>query len=229
MRTRNVVCAAAIVVLGFCGAASAGLIVYDNFPGPTLNMANWQLQDAGKPTANNNLLTLSGSGWEEINSSASWNALTTTFELEYAGGSGSQFFGISNYPGPTGQGTGSVIVRSDSGGAGNWSLFSDLGGPQFAAFTAPVAGDIYDFSYNSSTGHANLYKDGGTTPIASLAVSASAFMNPGNAVYMYYGTNSGELQSTYCGTYSNVPEPSTIVLLTAGLVSLLAYAWRKRR
>jgi hypothetical protein len=29
--------------------------------------------------------------------------------------------------------------------------------------------------------------------------------------------------------YSPVPEPSTIMLLTTGLVSLLAYAWRKRR
>ena len=31
------------------------------------------------------------------------------------------------------------------------------------------------------------------------------------------------------GISSVVPEPSTIALLTTGLLGLLAYAWRKRR
>ena len=31
------------------------------------------------------------------------------------------------------------------------------------------------------------------------------------------------------GAYPVVPEPSTVVLLTTGLIGLLAYAWRKRR
>ncbi len=44
-----------------------------------------------------------------------------------------------------------------------------------------------------------------------------------------YNTNLSAAQVLTDATTNPVPEPSTVALLAVGVVSMLAYAWRKRR
>jgi hypothetical protein len=47
-------------------------------------------------------------------------------------------------------------------------------------------------------------------------------------ISMWQGTSGHTMQFDSVST-GTVPEPSALVLLSVGLISLLAYAWRKRR
>jgi hypothetical protein len=231
MRTCNAVCGAVAVVLGCCGVVFADMVVYDHFDSPpsALNMTLWQLQDApSTPAVSGSQVVVSGSGWQEINSSAAWDMRTTTFELEYHGGSGSQYLGIGNYPIVT-TGYKSVILRNDFGG---WKLYSNAvsGGDAFGALSsAPSVGDVFDFAYNAGTGNVDLYKNGDAAPIASVACDLSLIISPNKTMELYYGATGGsELRSDFAATGPMLPEPSAIVLLSMGVAGLLAYAWKKR-
>ena len=66
------------------------------------------------------------------------------------------------------------------------------------------------------------------TPTAAVTNYSVAFLNSkqfvnGNPPYVSFGIDSVSL------TAVSTPEPSALVLLGAGLLSLLAYAWRKRK
>jgi hypothetical protein len=60
-----------------------------------------------------------------------------------------------------------------------------------------------------------------------LFYSAALSSTDRNNVGYYLAQKYGISNSTYVGTY--VPEPSSLVLLAAGLLGLLCYAWRKRK
>ena len=152
MRARNVVCGLAILVLGFCRSGLGGHDVYDDFPGTSLNLTNWQVQDATTPGVSGSNVNFSTSGaWQEINSTGSWNPATTTFEFKYAGGSGTQTFGLGDYPIVT-EGYGSIEVKNTSGSWKfvNTKFLSSGTTYESPAFTAPVAGDVFDIAYISS-------------------------------------------------------------------------------
>ena len=73
---------------------------------------------------------------------------------------------------------------------------------------------------------------GGYVGIGTFPVSVDATVP--NFSLMAYGGNVATRVTSLAGTsvtveYSYVPEPSTFVLLGMGAVSLLAYAWRRRR
>ena len=79
--------------------------------------------------------------------------------------------------------------------------------------------------------------------VSLLAVDGSGFQNalgPTGHVYLTESSDDKSLYLNYSPTggaghfslmapMSSVPEPGTLVLLAAGLVELLAYAWRKRK
>ena len=73
--------------------------------------------------------------------------------------------------------------------------------------------------------------DGKNSPQYDISISD---ITGGSALYTAgtTGNLSFELASATCGNgvvYGSVPEPGTLALLAAGLMSLLAFAWRKRR
>ncbi len=78
----------------------------------------------------------------------------------------------------------------------------------------------------SSVGKTTLSDDGaGTSLLGANGLTVNAlrvnFLGSGN---YYYGTGYLEVAA-----YKVVPEPSSLALLTAGLIGLLAYAWKKRK
>ena len=89
-----------------------------------------------------------------------------------------------------------------------------------ATVTATRTGDTsasYDFAYASSLG--------GTAHLTGSISLSSGTYYFGMIKYGQYGSIGDNLSYTPAPT----PEPSSLVLLTCGLIGLLAYAWRKRR
>jgi probable HAF family extracellular repeat protein len=99
-----------------------------------------------------------------------------------------------------------------------------------------VAGSAFGITFTSpgmadSADHAFIYSNGLMTDLNSLISpgwtleEATAINNAGDIVGV--GVNPQGASDAFLLT--PVPEPSTLVLLTIGAVSLLAYAWRRRR
>ena len=113
----------------------------------------------------------------------------------------------------------------------------DLWGLNFSNSTnTTVTVDLNDLGFTTTTGT--------LMPLRADPGFAQQLLNPtGSASEVYIdwqstlltGLNTGNLSLTLGHAeitllvLSPVPEPSTIVLLMAGVLSLLAYAWRKRK
>lgn len=80
-----------------------------------------------------------------------------------------------------------------------------------------------------------LYLDNNPTPLLILGLGAGAMADGLNLEWGFFpvGSQPSTFEFSYLriasGAFVPTPEPSTITLLTSGLMGLLAYAWRKRR
>jgi len=92
-------------------------------------------------------------------------------------------------------------------------------------FVMKVTGVGSDNPFSATTPlNIKLYVDGAATPVLDYT---TANYYPNNYIGMLsYGYCRLNLDSW---SVSQIPEPSTLALLTCGLFGLLAYAWRKRR
>ena len=229
MKARFLVCALAIVALGLGSVASADLVIYDDFPGTSLDTSLWKTDasPAPQPTVSGSVVTTtSTTSWNEMYSLSSWDPTTTNFEWKYAGGSGWGVMGVVKASGTGADNDGYSIVAGHPGGL--WGLASTAGGAG-QSFTGVNAGDIFDLRqevYNSAP-VMNLYKNNvWVSRIPAVYTTPMEFYQNGCP------THPGDWMSVdYVGTGipAPTPEPSALVLLGIGLISLLAYAWRKRR
>lgn len=217
MRSRCLTCVLVLVALGFGAVASADMVVYDDFSGTSLDTSKWGAYEAGPwPTVSGGNLNMAGSsGWTELGSKGTFDASANTFEWKYMGGAGTQYFGIyfNNYA------TGYVVENTGAGGA--WRLENN--GGVFGDTFSLAAGDTVRLVKNGSNFDASV--NGGAV-VSSVAVNPS---NTGPANFWFGLLGSGSASFDYVSVGTPVPEPSTLGLLSAGVIGLLAYAWKKHR
>lgn len=214
MRVRFQLSVLAIAFLALVGKASADtLAVYDHFDSPAdeVNTSLWAKE--GVVSVNASTLTTSGaSGWGDVLSTATFNTDTQqTYEFEYLGGGSDGIMGLAGT-------THTAYIRNYQGGYRCMVNGSDLG----ATFSAS-SGDILDLVRTPD--HWQVYQNG-----SLVSQSQTLGFAKGETANILLATapNCGTDSWGYVGVRT-VPEPGTVMLLSVGLVGLLAYAWRKRR
>jgi hypothetical protein len=234
MRPRLLLGALAIAALGLCGVASADLVVYDNFDSAQVDTSLWTVDAGSTVSQSGSILTIgNGSGnsvWSGMHSTAQYDASApNTYEFKYISGNAgaNPYFGLIG-DGPSGH---NVFFRPPS--TNQWK-FGINGVAASGTLSAPVTQHPYDFVRTANTWQ--LWDAGspglGYTDRNLLYETATGTVvfDPGEKVsfWMAIRPAAGTLSLGYVAVNA-VPEPSTVVLLTAGLVGLLAYAWRKRK
>lgn len=114
------------------------------------------------------------------------------------------------------------------------------GGQDGATVAAPLGGSIYNALIDGTTVQTLQDYDFAvvTDPGATSATSSSASFDPSLSnvavtqdmgIRLDFSLTPGDTASILSRFDVVVPEPSTLVLLGVGVISLLAYAWRRRR
>jgi hypothetical protein len=123
-------------------------------------------------------------------------------------------------PGP---GTRGSVLRWTAPAAGVYSISADFLGTDTQGTTSDVHVEFNGTSLYSD--YINGYQDG-------KSYSGVANINAGDIldVFVGNGVNGNEISDTtrVAFTITVVPEPSTIVLLSVGVISLIAYVWRRQ-
>jgi hypothetical protein len=220
--------AAVLFQYDFEGASpTVGTIALDGF-----SMRN--VSDAPDPGATNDggFAQIASSSWLQHSAAASNQTITVEFDawltsnteatsrLAFSGWGSSSYTNGTYYVAPVGTG---AVQSYGAGGyvsGGNiatetWQHVTNV--VDYVAKTQTItAGSLAPFTVPFRT-DAN---DGGLNSVAYTFISYPASFVESNPVYV-------DNIKIYTGV--PVPEPSAIILLSSGLMGLLAYAWRKRR
>ena len=162
---------------------------------------------------------------------------TTKTDLGTLGGQNSDAYGIN---------AGGQVVGYADNASGGWHPFVYSGGqmidlgsfnsawPNGAAYGINTAGQIVGYMENGTTsaGHAFLYSNGQMSDLNSLISPTLGFtlevaysINDAGQIAGYGLSSSGQALGFLL---TPIPEPSTIILLAIGALSLLVYGWRRR-
>lgn len=169
---------------------------------------------------------LNGSTPDVVDSGAA-----TWYQVEQGGGqSGIISNGVATLPAQPAVPSLAVLPFTPVAGH-TYTVSADLqnaGGPWVAIGFASSASLSPDWSasgiYHNWSGPAT----GSTT--VTLDTTVPGWTNAFGIQYVgFEAINGGATVDNFTLTMTTVPEPSTVGLLVAGMVSLLAYAWRKRR
>jgi hypothetical protein len=229
MRSRSVLGVLAIAVMGLCSAASADMVIYDNFDSADVDTSLWTVE--GSAYQSGSIVTVGGysgnSGWSSLTSTATYNASDpNTYEFKYINSSGTEnpYFGLMSAAGNN------VFFRQQSGA---WNLYVN-GTIVGANLGAPTSQHPYDFVRTANTWQ---LWDGGAWPdYVPTLMCETAPDNVGFTAgeklsyWIAIRPTPGQISLGYvAGAITPIPEPAFSVLLVTGLVGLLAYAWKKRR
>ena len=197
--------------------AAADLAVVDHFDNPTgaLNTNTWT--SYGGDSVTDSVVTVQGVGtaWGEIASIATYDlSATPTYEFKFMGGAGDGMFGI--WDSSTG---GTAFVRN----LGGWRCVVG-GDTNLGDVFTPDVGDIIQL--HRATAGWEVYNNGAlVSQVANLGT-----VGPAARIDITGAPGGGQVMVDYVAAGVRVvPEPATATYLGSILVSLLAYAWRKRR
>ncbi len=133
-----------------------------------------------------------------------------------------------------------LLLEDDLATDGHWALTVNNGVTNWASGDLGLPDDglagvsKIDIAWTASS--VKLFINGNTTPTVNYTGSAIPLASAQLSVQLY-----DYVQPGFCGQWSTwgdytsvatttlAPEPSTLVLLAVGLISLLAYAWRRRK
>jgi probable HAF family extracellular repeat protein len=218
----------------FIYSSGTTLTDLDLLPGGTAKNVAYAINSAGTKVA--------GSVYTAGNkaNAAIWNGTTlaTVIAPIYAGGN-SVAFGINSNGDVTGlTNTTSSVTAPFIYSGGTMTALPGLGGTGGRGLAINDIGQVVGYASisGSATNRAFVYSGGVMTNLSDPAVVTNftgwdrldqAWDINSSGCIVGYGTTTGGLQRGFLLT--PVPEPATLLLATAGLVSLLAYAWRKRR
>lgn len=220
-----------IAIICFASVATVQATVWDaytEFNSTTNDSANVWSYYRVVPGANTTYQLLSSYGTFPYQAHNGWNSAASAFPS-------------------VGVDSGEMRLQPEIGAAAVIGWNSPITGTVDASFSvfdmdlgANGAGDWPGVPYDG-VGY-NLFKVGDVTPLAtgyvvnggtSGTINVSGIsVTAGDMLYLQVDPSAANNWYDYTGatfTISEVPEPSTMILLSCGLISLLAYAWRKRR
>jgi hypothetical protein len=219
-------CVLVVVAMGFSGLASADMVVYDGFADLSVTQGLWGNYQSGIwPTVSGGNLTIAGrdtgNNWSELGSNNTFKASVNTFEWKYMGGAGDQLFGIYFNGYDTG-----YTVENRTGAAGGWRINNGLypSVPEaLGSYFSLAAGNIVRIAKNGGNFDASV----NGTVVSSVAANPAST----GLANLWFGTRpAGSTESfDYVSVGTQTPEPSSLIVMSAGVFGLLAYAWRKRR
>jgi hypothetical protein len=228
MRVRLSFCVLAISALalfGMAGAVSADML--DHFDGPGLDTNVWTAAQYTAPFTvgvAGSKVTLSADGH-----TAAGEIMTKDTSAVVEGDT--MYFKLGAAPVMNGNNSMSVFGGWDTASTahiqiGNWGAGwnVEVGNGTSATNTsidAPAAGDLFAIKW--TPGSVVVERNG--TPI----VTDTGLTRPGSSSTMFVDAFQANATNQFDLIGVNVPEPSVLVLLSTGVLGLLAYAWRKRR
>ena len=200
--------------------ASAEYMVYDDFTASTLDMSKWSLGVNGTaPTLADSVATFdSASGTKEIFSTASYGYGSYKFKLGPTAPGSWSILGLQ-IPGSGGLG---MLVRNDLSleiPATRWDFHV---GSTRNIIAAPSANDVLKIVWSATS--VQLWN--GDALLVNQTTGLPTATSANLQLTAYYGGGAMTVDSV---STNATPEPSTIILGFTGLISLLAYAWRKRK
>lgn len=204
MIVKQVVWFSAFVFLAACGTARAEILVSDPnlLSGKTVTTSSEYVKDLG---------------WFPASAAVDGNPLGTIFDYAdpdqrlVVSGLDTAVNLIRLWRDPQPDRIPARVLIKSSATANNGSLVDSDYGTTLLATVSPIsfgAGGYADFSVAAPVGTKSLFFDFGQ------------YDSNGNS----HGVYIKEIQA-----FNTVPEPAAIVMLATGLLSLLAYAWRRRR
>jgi hypothetical protein len=219
-----------MAVVGVGVAVGDVLTIYDHFDGTTIDTTKWTADDGVNVGSSEvNLVTHTGAD-ANLLSTAEWGYGTYDFKLGSTIHVGPTGYWVGDFGiGLGGTGTGYALMQNDSDGKGGTDFlyrFCVNNGTTTslsAVLPAPEAGDLFQIVTTASS--TELLRNGTTIATSTLVMTGARPM----IAYSYWGVPA-TLSFDWVGRGDvAVPEPGTMVLLTSGVIGLLAYAWRKKR
>lgn len=246
MRRRFLVCAWAVVALGFCGVASATVLLDDYSTDSSASYVAFGTASYARtdqwltPTVSNKYGGLYWNGGAKM---MPGDSASIDFELDHNSAHGQDASVGMAFTTATSDGNPYVVEAHYTANPGRFQSYTYIGGVE----TTADMPDSYVLSWASQNRLTLTRGTGANQNVISWAFSqvvpGDGMIGSGSGTWtglnatdgVYFGpvmwnpSTVGQQPAYDNLTYTAAPEPSALVLLSIGLLSLLAYAWRRRK
>jgi hypothetical protein len=246
-----------VAMFGFVSLAQATVMTMDTFESPTYSLGNLNGQDgwsgtggavvakpaflpasAGSQSAaftNGSTATKSWTGFADTTQfSVLWS-----YDASLESGAGTYWYGDLVLKANDGTGVKRLYDFGSMNYQGAYSIYASDGGsspPSYAVTGIPASGYLVDVTMDfTAQKHHTIFTDAATSTVVhdfgwlkfENAITLAQAQASGQVTFDI-GSQSGGTWNAYMDS-SPIPEPSALALLLTAGVSLLAYAWRRRK